>query len=152
MIKQNYFVKKNSINPKFRSIYGFLMFSQYLLFFFFQICVLFDRLCLFAGAFLGTAITMPLTGWIIERWGWPMVFYVFGILGCVWSLLWWLLAASAPEEHWSIGMRDFVFCFPLYILLIYLYTFCFIPVVIDGGISPRRALINLCSGFVFVLF
>eukprot|EP01061_Rhynchopus_euleeides_P001435 TRINITY_DN11013_c0_g2_i3.p1 TRINITY_DN11013_c0_g2~~TRINITY_DN11013_c0_g2_i3.p1 ORF type:complete len:531 (+),score=183.03 TRINITY_DN11013_c0_g2_i3:48-1595(+) len=59
-----------------------------------------------AGAYLGTAIAFPISGIIIDihkdaddvSTTWPWVFYVFGILGCVWFVLWEIFAASSPEQ------------------------------------------------------
>ena len=79
------------------------------------------------GAYLGTAAAFPLAGELIARrranatapgaagaagaaagaggmsTSWPLVFYVFGAVGCAWCVAWWALAASSPEE--CAGMR-----------------------------------------------
>ena len=59
-----------------------------------------------AGAYLGNAIAFPISGFIIDlhkdeddiSTTWPWVFYVFGIAGCVWFVLWEVIAASSPKQ------------------------------------------------------
>jgi MFS transporter, ACS family, solute carrier family 17 (sodium-dependent inorganic phosphate cotransporter), other len=41
-----------------------------------------------SAAPLSTVIALPLTGWLIKSYGWPVPFYLFGIIGIVWALLW----------------------------------------------------------------
>lgn len=48
---------------------------------------------------LGAAIVPPLTVAIMVPYGWRMVFYVFGAIGLVWSLLYFFTYRNAPEEH-----------------------------------------------------
>lgn len=44
-------------------------------------------------------IANVLGGIIVQFWGWPSVFYVFGILGIVWFVIWCLICFSDPESH-----------------------------------------------------
>lgn len=39
----------------------------------------------YAGAQFGTIISMPISGLLAEH-SWPLIFYVFGLMGVVWSL------------------------------------------------------------------
>lgn len=49
------------------------------------------------GCQFGTVVTMVMTGWLCEtQYGWPSVFYLFGSLGLVWSLLWFPLVQDKP--------------------------------------------------------
>jgi ACS family sodium-dependent inorganic phosphate cotransporter len=32
----------------------------------------------FSGSFVGTVVSMPASGYLAEKFGWPSVFYVFG--------------------------------------------------------------------------
>ena len=38
--------------------------------------------------------------------GWPSVFYVFGMVGCLWSVLWFLLCYDSPETHPRISTAE----------------------------------------------
>src|SRR5208283_1563285 len=48
---------------------------------------------------LGAAIVPPLTVAIISAWGWRAVFYVFGAVGILWAIVWWITYRDMPEEH-----------------------------------------------------
>lgn len=45
----------------------------------------------------GTLFALLTTGWIIERFGWPMVFYSFGSLGLLWAAAWFRYIRDDPE-------------------------------------------------------
>ncbi|CAH1248088.1 SLC17A5 [Branchiostoma lanceolatum] len=53
----------------------------------------------YSGAHLGTVFSLPISGLLCDRFGWPSVFYAFGALGCVWFVLWMLMVHNTPEEH-----------------------------------------------------
>ena len=46
----------------------------------------------------GTLFALLTTGWIVERFGWPMVFYSFGALGLVWAFAWFWFIHDDPEH------------------------------------------------------
>lgn len=56
----------------------------------------------FSGISLGTLAALLLTGPIIERFGWPAVFYIFGAAGVVWFVFWQLLVTNTPQSHPTI--------------------------------------------------
>ncbi|XP_063407956.1 sialin-like isoform X3 [Mytilus trossulus] len=67
----------------------------------------------YAGAQLGTVIAMPICGILADSdflGGWPSVFYVFGVLGCVWFVAWMLLVHDTPAKHPRISKveRDYI--------------------------------------------
>lgn len=54
------------------------------------------------GSLLGTVITLPLAAVLCKHGfagGWPSVFYLTGLLGVVWCILWTFLASGSPEKH-----------------------------------------------------
>ncbi|KAK5639909.1 hypothetical protein RI129_010720 [Pyrocoelia pectoralis] len=54
----------------------------------------------YAGAQFGTVISMPLSGLLSDSSArWPSVFYVFGTIGTVWSILFLLFVFEDPEQH-----------------------------------------------------
>ena len=54
----------------------------------------------YSGASMGTIISMPLSGYICgSSWGWPAVFYLCGMVGVVWFVLWTCLMHSDPRTH-----------------------------------------------------
>ncbi|MEQ1691946.1 MAG: MFS transporter, partial [Gemmatimonas sp.] len=42
-----------------------------------------------SGVSIGTVVSLPLTGWLIRGYGWPMPFYIFSVFGIVWAYFWW---------------------------------------------------------------
>lgn len=58
------------------------------------------------GSSIGVAVTYPLCGFILERWGWPYVFYFTGVIGMVWFLAWWLFVYDTPAQHPYISQGE----------------------------------------------
>lgn len=52
-----------------------------------------------AGATVGALIALLTTGWIVTRYGWPMAFYSFGVIGLIWAVGWFLLIHDRPADH-----------------------------------------------------
>ena len=51
------------------------------------------------GIGIGSALTPPITAWIMVNYGWQMAFYVAGALGVGIALLWHWYATDQPREH-----------------------------------------------------
>ncbi|XP_030171710.1 sialin isoform X1 [Lynx canadensis] len=60
----------------------------------------------YAGAQLGTVISLPLCGIICFYMNWTYVFYLFGIVGIIWFILWILLVSDKPETHKAISRHE----------------------------------------------
>ena len=59
------------------------------------------------GCPFGTVLALSLSGFLAgSSWGWPSIFYVFGILGLVWSVLWFLLIEDTPSSHPRISVSE----------------------------------------------
>lgn len=63
-----------------------------------------------SGGALGTAVTWPLCGFLIETLGWPSVFYTTGILSLIFTGLWFIVVFDTPMQHPRISAkeRDFI--------------------------------------------
>lgn len=62
-----------------------------------------------AGAQFGTIVSMPLSGLLSEygfSGGWPSIFYVFGAVGCVWSIAFICLVYEDPSSHPRIDEKE----------------------------------------------
>ncbi|MCS6926997.1 MAG: MFS transporter [Candidatus Binatia bacterium] len=59
-----------------------------------------------AGAYLGQAVSYPLTTWLVLTFSWPMAFYVNALIGGVWLLAWLLFATNTPAEHPKITAAE----------------------------------------------
>ncbi|KAL3112017.1 hypothetical protein niasHT_011295 [Heterodera trifolii] len=63
----------------------------------------------YAGAQIGNVLVMPLSGVLCRHGfdgGWPSIFYLLGIAGLCWCLLWALTVANTPQRHSSIGADE----------------------------------------------
>ncbi|XP_019749484.1 vesicular glutamate transporter 3 [Hippocampus comes] len=56
----------------------------------------------FCGSYAGAVIAMPLAGVLVQYIGWPSVFYIYGVFGILWYVLWLLLAYGSPAVHPTI--------------------------------------------------
>lgn len=55
---------------------------------------------------LGAAITMPVCGFLIASVGWESVFYVTGVVGLVWSIVWFFVVFDSPAQHPRISQEE----------------------------------------------
>ncbi|ERE76650.1 sialin [Cricetulus griseus] len=60
----------------------------------------------YAGAQLGTVISLPLSGIICYYMNWTYVFYLFGIVGIFWFILWMWIVSDTPETHKTISYYE----------------------------------------------
>ncbi len=54
---------------------------------------------LLAGIPVGTLFALGVSGYAVARWGWASVFYLFGSLGAIWSLIWWFVIDPQSSKH-----------------------------------------------------
>jgi ACS family glucarate transporter-like MFS transporter len=59
-----------------------------------------------SGMALGVAIAAPVTGWITTGFGWQSSFYLFGILGIIWGIVWFVIATDDPRDNRFITKRE----------------------------------------------
>lgn len=55
---------------------------------------------------LGAAITLPICGFLIDLIGWESVFYFTGLVGLIWSILWFVLVFETPATHPRITVEE----------------------------------------------
>lgn len=60
----------------------------------------------FIGIGLGGSLTPLLIAWLMQRWGWRVVFYACGILGVAVALAWNQYATDRPEEHPGVNAAE----------------------------------------------
>ncbi|KAJ8670289.1 hypothetical protein QAD02_001548 [Eretmocerus hayati] len=60
----------------------------------------------FSGSFVGTVFAMFICGFMIEQFGWPSVFYVFGVLGLLWYVCWIIFVSDRPEDDPFISKSE----------------------------------------------
>jgi MFS transporter, ACS family, glucarate transporter len=59
-----------------------------------------------AGSRLGGAMTPPLVVLIIAKFGWRAAFFSFGVLGALWSAVWFFYYRDTPEEHAGVNQAE----------------------------------------------
>jgi ACS family glucarate transporter-like MFS transporter len=62
---------------------------------------LFDSASKFGGA-----VAMPLIVWLIALFEWRLTFLLIGLVGVVWSLVWWRFYAETPEQHRRVNAAE----------------------------------------------
>lgn len=60
----------------------------------------------FLGSSVGAGFTYPIYGYVIERWGWEIVFYTSGVIGTVWFIAWWIIVYDSPSQHPRISTEE----------------------------------------------
>ena len=50
----------------------------------------------FAGNYIGIVVSLPISGILSASVGWESVFYVFGVVGCIWCVLWLIFVKASP--------------------------------------------------------
>jgi MFS family permease len=53
-----------------------------------------------AGVYIGPALGAPLVGWIISYWGWRVSFYVTGLIGILFGVLWFIFYRLPESAQW----------------------------------------------------
>jgi ACS family sodium-dependent inorganic phosphate cotransporter len=52
-----------------------------------------------SGIPLGSVCALVVTPYIVQAFGWPWVFYLFGALGAIWYVFWRRAVTATPAEH-----------------------------------------------------
>lgn len=63
----------------------------------------------YAGSQMGTVLAQPISGILCDSdflGGWPAVFYVFGTVGIIWCIAWFIFASNSPEKHSRISQAE----------------------------------------------
>lgn len=59
------------------------------------------------GQALGNVVAMPITGLVCaSKYGWPLIFYIYGSLGIVWCILWIFFGSDNPARHKTISESE----------------------------------------------
>lgn len=62
-----------------------------------------------SGAWMGNIIALPLGGFLCVYGfdgGWASIFYIFGLFGMVWSVVFWIVITDSPKTHWFISEEE----------------------------------------------
>ncbi|GJQ72409.1 hypothetical protein Trydic_g3490 [Trypoxylus dichotomus] len=61
------------------------------------------------GGTLGTVVTWPVLGYIMQSIGWTWAFFLPGIFVLLWCILWFILIADSPEMHPRISEDEKIY-------------------------------------------
>jgi MFS transporter, ACS family, solute carrier family 17 (sodium-dependent inorganic phosphate cotransporter), other len=59
-----------------------------------------------SGVPAGTLIGLTGAGWLVQQYGWPMAFYVFGVVGFIWVLVWTWQIENDPSADRHVGAEE----------------------------------------------
>jgi ACS family sodium-dependent inorganic phosphate cotransporter len=59
-----------------------------------------------SGIAIGTVIGLMGSGWLVGHYGWPMAFYVFGVLGLVWVTVWFRTIENDPATDPRLSAQE----------------------------------------------
>jgi MFS transporter, ACS family, solute carrier family 17 (sodium-dependent inorganic phosphate cotransporter), other len=59
-----------------------------------------------SGAPVGSLIGLMGSGWLVQRYGWAMPFYVFGTVGLLWLILWFRQVEDDPAADPRLGAEE----------------------------------------------
>jgi ACS family sodium-dependent inorganic phosphate cotransporter len=59
-----------------------------------------------SGIPLGTVVGLIASGWLVARYGWPMPFYVFGLAGLAWLIIWIWQVGNDPLSDPLVGAAE----------------------------------------------
>ncbi len=54
----------------------------------------------------GTLTAIIVTPFLAVKFGWPSVFYVFGVVGLIWFAFWWFLVSDEPAKDSRMGKAE----------------------------------------------
>lgn len=60
----------------------------------------------YLGGAFGSAFCFPIAGLILEWGGWESVFYLFGSISIIWSIIWFFYVTDDPTNHGSISLEE----------------------------------------------
>ncbi|CAI5455815.1 unnamed protein product [Caenorhabditis angaria] len=60
----------------------------------------------FSGSYFGTVLAMPLSAYLGEQFGWPMIFWFFGTLGVIWCVVWFKNVYDRPADDPKITTSE----------------------------------------------
>lgn len=67
-------------------------------------------MCTLNGGTLGTVITWPMAGYLMQYFGWSSAFYVSASITIVLTIFWYWIVYNSPAEHPRIEQveREFI--------------------------------------------
>ncbi|XP_072948727.1 putative inorganic phosphate cotransporter [Epargyreus clarus] len=61
---------------------------------------------IFAGGQFGTAGQLIVSGYIADYWGWPVIFYLNGVVGIIWTIVYLIIGSDTPQASKMISPEE----------------------------------------------
>ncbi|XP_065208295.1 vesicular glutamate transporter 3-like [Planococcus citri] len=58
------------------------------------------------GIYGGSIVSFLLSGWILQEWGWAVLFYASGLATLVWFWIWFLVVKNDPSEDLRMSQEE----------------------------------------------
>lgn len=59
-----------------------------------------------SGGFVGTVLTLPMSGYLGDTFGWPSIFYAVGSIVTVWFIFWQFFMHDSPDDDPYISDKE----------------------------------------------
>ncbi|KLU60094.1 putative sulfoacetate transporter SauU [Peptococcaceae bacterium CEB3] len=59
-----------------------------------------------SGMALSLAVSVPISAWIISKFGWPSVFYISAVIGLLWVIFWLVFGKDYPSQHKWVNAEE----------------------------------------------
>ena len=59
-----------------------------------------------AGSRFGAAVTPPIVVYLTYKLSWHWVFYIFGVVGIIWAIVWYAYYRNDPHEHPGVNREE----------------------------------------------
>lgn len=63
-------------------------------------------MCSITGGSLGTVVTWPVCGYLMQKWGWVYAFYVPAVTTILITIIWFSMVYNTPAEHPRISLQE----------------------------------------------
>ncbi|XP_055704460.1 vesicular glutamate transporter 1-like [Phlebotomus papatasi] len=60
----------------------------------------------YIGNYVGVFVSLPVSGYLTVQFGWESVFYFFGVIGCIWLVMWMCIVRAGPELDPYISEKE----------------------------------------------
>ncbi|KAG8259613.1 hypothetical protein J6590_008648 [Homalodisca vitripennis] len=60
----------------------------------------------FSGSYFSIVVTPPVYRFIANTLGWSYIFYISGIIGLIWFVVWWTVVKDKPEDDPHISTEE----------------------------------------------
>ncbi|XP_065208382.1 vesicular glutamate transporter 3-like [Planococcus citri] len=61
------------------------------------------------GMFIGVVVSYPVCGFLATRWGWQSIFYISGLEGTIWSIIWLIFVKNQPSKDKWISKKELMY-------------------------------------------